>query len=220
MDKFEKRRRRLQQLRDEFCNGKIVELARRIEREPSYVSRMLYAENKAGRKRIADEMMEVIEQAFNLPRGWMDGLISEGCRLSTANNPPQVQQFPLLSWEQAANWPNPQHISVEELEWYDSGTPVIGDAFWLKMHGDSMTSSVGLSIPEGMLILFDSEKKAVIDSLVLAKMANSGEVTFKKLISDAGFWYLKALNPAFPLIPLGDACSVIAVAIEARIYFA
>lgn len=72
MDKYERRRLRLAEIRDTRCNGKAVELARAIGREPSYVSRMLYPEGKAGKKRIADDMMEVIETAFSLPRGWMD----------------------------------------------------------------------------------------------------------------------------------------------------
>lgn len=72
MDKYEHRRRRLIELRDTKCNGKAVEVARAIGREPSYVSRMLYPEGKAGKKRIADDMMEVIEKAFGLPRGWLD----------------------------------------------------------------------------------------------------------------------------------------------------
>lgn len=74
MDKYEQRRLRLIELRDRFCNGNASELARRIEREPSYVSRMLYPEGKSGKKRIADDMMEIIEKAFNLPRGWLDSL--------------------------------------------------------------------------------------------------------------------------------------------------
>lgn len=75
MDKYEQRRLRLIEIRDRFCNGKASELARRIEREPSYVSRMLYPEGKSGKKRIADDMMELIEKSFNLPRGWMDMLV-------------------------------------------------------------------------------------------------------------------------------------------------
>ena len=63
MDKYEKRRLRLMQIRDEMCGGKAVEVARKIEREPSYVSRMLYDESKKGRKRIADDMVEIIEKA-------------------------------------------------------------------------------------------------------------------------------------------------------------
>lgn len=77
MDKYEQRRLRLEEIRDRFCNGKASELARRIEREPSYVSRMLYPEGKKGKKRIADEMIEIIEKAFNLPRGWMDLISSD-----------------------------------------------------------------------------------------------------------------------------------------------
>ncbi|MDJ0087677.1 S24 family peptidase [Pantoea allii] len=74
MDKYEKRRQRLIQIRDEMCGGKAVDVARKIEREPSYVSRMLYEPGKNGKKRIADDMVEIIETAFKLPRGWMDSI--------------------------------------------------------------------------------------------------------------------------------------------------
>ncbi|HFK7186559.1 TPA: hypothetical protein ACG0BA_002201 [Serratia odorifera] len=74
MDKYEYRRQRLIRIRDEICGGKAVEIARRINREPSYVSRMLYPEDKKGKKRIADDMVEIIESSFSLARGWMDGL--------------------------------------------------------------------------------------------------------------------------------------------------
>lgn len=74
MDKYELRRQKLITLRDERCNGKVVEVAKTICREPSYVSRMLYPEGKKGKKRIADDMVEVIELSFNLPRGWMNGV--------------------------------------------------------------------------------------------------------------------------------------------------
>ncbi len=76
MDKYERRRQRLIELRNTQCGGSAAELSRRINREPSYVSRMLYEEGKAGKKRIADDMMEIIETAFHLPRGWMDAVDS------------------------------------------------------------------------------------------------------------------------------------------------
>ncbi|HGJ5884258.1 hypothetical protein [Arsenophonus sp.] len=74
MNKYEKRRLRLIDIKDTLCDGKIVELARRIDREQSYVSRMLYPEGKKWKKRIADEMVDIIEDAFNLPKGWLDGI--------------------------------------------------------------------------------------------------------------------------------------------------
>lgn len=72
MDKYERRRLRLIELRDSRCNGKGAELARKIGRDPSYVARMTYPEGKAGKKRIAGELIDVIELAFNLPHGWLD----------------------------------------------------------------------------------------------------------------------------------------------------
>lgn len=74
MDKYEARRQRLRQLIDEKCAGVSSSFARQIGRDASYVTRMLYPEGKAGRKRIADDMMEIIETAFDLPRGWLDGI--------------------------------------------------------------------------------------------------------------------------------------------------
>lgn len=72
MDKFELRRLRLRELIDAACSGKIALFAEKISRSDSYASRMLYPEDKKGRKRIGDDMMVVIEEAFNLPRAWLD----------------------------------------------------------------------------------------------------------------------------------------------------
>lgn len=72
MDKYEHRRRRLLELKEWQCDGKIARLAERIARSDSYVARMLYEEGKPGKKRIGDDMLEVIEAAFSLSRGWFD----------------------------------------------------------------------------------------------------------------------------------------------------
>jgi HTH-type transcriptional regulator, cell division transcriptional repressor len=52
MDKYEKRRTRLAEVRDRNFHGSASDLARAIGKEPSYVSRMLYPAGKAGKKRI------------------------------------------------------------------------------------------------------------------------------------------------------------------------
>lgn len=72
MDKYERRRIRLMELRDTKCNGVAATLAEKISRDQSYVTRMLYPAGKKGKKRIADDMIEVIETAFKLPHGWLD----------------------------------------------------------------------------------------------------------------------------------------------------
>lgn len=57
MDKYERRRLRLLEWRDDQCNRSVADLARRIDRDCSSVSRMLYVDGKAGKKRIAGASM-------------------------------------------------------------------------------------------------------------------------------------------------------------------
>ncbi len=73
MDKYEFRRQRLIELKDTFCEGKISVLAERLKRSHSYVSRMLFDETKANRKRIGDDMLDIISEAFNVSKTWLDG---------------------------------------------------------------------------------------------------------------------------------------------------
>lgn len=215
MDKYEKRRQRLIQIRDEMCGGKAVNVARKISREPSYVSRMLYEEGKNGKKRIADDMVEIIEKSFDLPPGWMDG-INVDQDLSYAGSYRKREKYPLISWVSAGAWcyaDEPYSLS-DVSEWYESETTVYGRGFWLRVEGDSMTAPTGLSIPEGTLVLFDTGREPDNGNLVIAKLEDSNEATFKKLIIDGGIRYLKGLNPAWPLVPINGNCIIIAVAVQ------
>ncbi|KYP93432.1 peptidase S24 [bacteria symbiont BFo2 of Frankliniella occidentalis] len=56
-------------------------------------------------------------------------------------------------------------------------------------------------------------------SLVIAKLLDDNEATFKKLIIDAGHKYLKGLNPAWPMVPINGNCTIIGVAVEAKMRF-
>ena len=73
MDKYEFRRQRLIELKDQHCDGKISTLAEKLKRSHSYVSRMLFDESKANRKRIGDDMLDVISEAFGMSKSWLDG---------------------------------------------------------------------------------------------------------------------------------------------------
>lgn len=74
MDKFEIRRKRVAELIERDFNGVIAKFAKKIEREPSYVGRMLYEPGKKGRKNISDKLIDVIETKCKLPAGWLDTL--------------------------------------------------------------------------------------------------------------------------------------------------
>lgn len=219
MNKYEKRRLRLMQIRDEICGGRAVDVARKIEREPSYVSRMLYEEGKKGGKRIADEMVEVIEKAFNLPRGWMDGIVDSGHGNVSYSGPKRKEkEFPLISWVSAGQWLEAvEPYKVDEIEdWPETTTNAGENSFWLTVKGDSMTSPVGFTVPEGMMILVDPSKEAKSGKLVVAKLTNDNEATFKMYIEDAGRKFLKPLNPHYPVTEINGNCVIIGTVVDVK----
>lgn len=219
MDKYEKRRQRLIQIRDEMCGGKAVEVARKIEREPSYVSRMLYDKGKKGRKRIADDMVEIIEKAFSLPRGWMDGVADSGHgNVSYSGEHKRAKGFPLISWVSAGQWLEAvEPYKLEEIdEWPETTAHASENAFWLTVRGDSMTSPVGFTVPEGMIILVDPSKEAKSGKLVVAKLINDNEATFKMYVEDAGRRFLKPLNPQYPMTEINGNCQIIGTVIDVK----
>lgn len=69
MDKYEKRRLALIRLVAKV--GGQAKLADKLEVNPSYVSRMLYEEGKAGKKRIGEDMVEKLDHLYE---GWLDDL--------------------------------------------------------------------------------------------------------------------------------------------------
>jgi len=131
------------------------------------------------------------------------------------------KDYPVLSSVQAGCWAEAiEAYTLEEIsEWLESDAHIQGEAFWLKVEGDSMTAPTGQSVPEGMYVLFDTGKDPMNGSLVIAKLTDSNEATFKKLIIDAGQKYLKGLNPAWPMVPVNGNCKIIGVAIEAKMRF-
>lgn len=78
-----------------------------------------------------------------------------------------------------------------------------------------MTSAVGQSITEGTLILVDTEAEVQHGKLVIAKLADSNEATFKKLVEDGGRCFLKPLNTAYPIQMCADDCRIIGVVVRA-----
>ncbi|HHW4669436.1 MAG TPA: S24 family peptidase [Xylella fastidiosa subsp. multiplex] len=64
MDKYEMRRLALKALSDKLGYGGKAMIAAKIGKDSSYVSRMLYPPKKAGRKRIGEDMLELLVRAY------------------------------------------------------------------------------------------------------------------------------------------------------------
>lgn len=146
-----------------------------------------------------------------------DGGSVEPSNVTMAAQPKMSYRYPVISWVSAGSWqeavqPYPDGFSdTYEFSEYNSKGP----AFWLKVKGDSMTSSNGQTIAEGTLILVDTEAEASPGRLVVAKLPDSNEATFKKLVSDGGRLYLKPLNSAYPTEALGEDCKIVGVVVQA-----
>jgi SOS-response transcriptional repressor LexA len=127
-------------------------------------------------------------------------------------------RYPVLSKIQAGAWSEAvEAYSIKEIDlWLESDAHIQGVAFWLEVDGDSMTAPMGLSIPEGTFVLFDTGRSAINGSLVIAKMVDANEATFKKLIIDGGQKYLRGLNPQWPMVPINGNCKIIGVAVETK----
>ena len=142
---------------------------------------------------------------------------TESSNVKIAAQPATSYRYPVISWVAAGDWaeavePFPPGFSDRyEVSDYEAK----GVAFWLEVKGDSMTAPTGTSITEGMMILVDTEADAHSGKLVVAKLTDSNEATFKKLIEDAGRRFLKPLNPEYPMIQVNGNCKIIGVVVRA-----
>lgn len=137
--------------------------------------------------------------------------------IAPAAQPTKSFRYPVVSWVAAGAWaeavePYPAGISdTYEFSEYDAKGP----AFWLTVKGDSMTAPAGQSITEGTLILVDTEAEVAPGKLVVAKLPDSNEATFKKLVSDGGRLFLKPLNPSYPIEAVDENCRIVGVVVQA-----
>ncbi|ORM64685.1 repressor [Pantoea rodasii] len=217
-DIFEIRRQKLQELVDGYeTQRKFAEAA---GLDATVVSRMLYPAGKANKRNIGEQSARQIEESLKLSRGWLDGLVKpEPSNVAFAGMNEPKGSFPVISWVSAGQWMEavePYHRKSVD-RWYETTVDCSENAFWLDVKGDSMTAPAGLSIPEGMAILIDPEVEARNGKLVVAKLDNENEATFKKLVIDAGRKFLKPLNPQYPMTEINGNCRIIGVVVDAKV---
>ena len=173
-------------------------------------------------KSLRPENLYALAKATGFRAEWLAIGEGEETELSDSNvkdtcQPVESFRYPVISWVAAGAWaeaiePFPPGFSDRyELSDYNSKGP----AFWLEEKGDSMTSPVGTSVTEGTLILVDTEADVQSGKLVVAKLADSDQATFKKLVDDGGRRYLKPLNPAYPTEMCAENCRIVGVVVRA-----
>jgi SOS-response transcriptional repressor LexA len=109
---------------------------------------------------------------------------------------------PLLSWAQAGRIEEPEGVySVGDAEeWYPMPKKSGPNTFCLKVSDASMTSPYGRSYPVGCLIFIDPDQRTPTNGVRVIARLESGELTFKEYVKDAGREILKPLNQQYPTI--------------------
>jgi SOS-response transcriptional repressor LexA len=117
-------------------------------------------------------------------------------------------KVPLISSVQAGNW----REVIDNLppgvgeDWVSTTAPVKDHTYALRVTGDSMEPE----FPEGMILIVEPELEPQAGDFVIVRL--DGDVTFKQLVQDSGEWYLKPLNPRYPIraLPVGATfCGVV-----------
>lgn len=198
-------------------HGAAAAIARLLKVTPKAVSKWMNDEAVPRRDKII-----MIAQRTGVRSAWLE--YGEGEMLDSVQNVEpayfrEAKRYPVISWVQAGEWREmadlPVNYHSEEWEYSDCNTSE--QSFWLRVVGDSMTASVGLSIPEGHLILVDPETAYINGSLVVAVLSDTNEATFKKLVIDAGRKYLKPLNPNYRTIEINGNCEIVGVVREIKL---
>ncbi|MCO4790374.1 LexA family transcriptional repressor, partial [Vibrio cholerae] len=161
-------------------------LAERLDKSQSAIAHWLGGNRKPSIEEIAAMMKIVGLDHVTLNS---DGLVEYPDEAWANISRPQIQpsyqkSFPVLSSVQAGMWSEAiEPYTAEEInEWYETTERTSERCFWLRVEGDSMTSGVGVSFPEGTLVLVDTERDHQNGSLVVAKLTDVNEATFKKLL--------------------------------------
>ncbi|KEZ78348.1 LexA family protein [Salinisphaera hydrothermalis] len=125
------------------------------------------------------------------------------------------QSAPIVSWANAGNWAEvvDSYEPGDAEHWYPIPPNVkcSASSFWTEVQGRSMINTTGgRSYPPGSYILVDPElRDAVVGNLVLARLDDTHEVTFKRLNVENGRYYLEPLNTQYSIIEIDTPAQII-----------
>ena len=132
-----------------------------------------------------------------------------------------ANRIPVISAVAAGNWitaEDPYQIGDAD-DWIQIDGTFGERSFALIVQGDSMTSPNPPSIPNGTIIIVDPDIQPEHGSLVIAKLTDSNEATFKRLSIDSNKRYLEPLNPRYLPIEINGNCTIIGVVKQAVMKF-
>lgn len=129
-------------------------------------------------------------------------------------NVTERSKVPLITWQdisQLGGSTDMPQITVAT-EWVNAYEGVTSAAAYaLEVTGDVMVSNFPgeASFPPGSIIIVDPALDPQPGDYVIALDPTSGKPTFKRLVLDAGRWFLKPSNPAYPATEVSSPVGII-----------
>lgn len=152
--------------------------------------------------------VERIAKALGVTSNWLwhgtgnPSALEENAPTSNVEPGPHIRGFvPLISWVQAGAWCEIQDVrELQDAEvWLPCAVSHSRATYALRVRGLSMFNPhERRSFRDGDIIFVDPAKHYENGSLVIAKLADSQEATFKQLVIEGNRLFLKPLNPSWP----------------------
>lgn len=132
-----------------------------------------------------------------------------------------TQRVPVIPWELASEWarsPDAKRLPSGTC-WITPHETPPGRVFAMVVRDELMQAATGVSFPQGYTIFVDPVRKETAGDFVIAHLGDPASPIFKKLARDGAMFYLRALNPQFPVQQVGDKFEVIGVVVGVRATF-
>lgn len=199
--------------------GGKVELAKLLGKKPNYLSQVHRPNGKE--RPIGPRLARSVELAMKRPRGWMD--VSHD-PVNTGDNGLSFLRSPLvrlITWVQAGGMEGMMTLDGVggfDGELINAPPSASTSAFALRVRGDSMVNTAGaLSFPAESIIVVDPNIPAVPGYPVVVKLVDAAEAVFKIYEFDGKDYFLKPLNPRYPIVPMPADARVIGVVISVQL---
>ncbi len=110
-------------------------------------------------------------------------------------------RVPLISFVAAGSWSDAvdNYAPGDAEQWVETTVPVKRHTYALRVEGDSMEPR----FPNGAILIVEPEAEAKSGSFVIMRQ-NGTDATFKQLVHDGGRWFLKPVNPRYPIMELSE----------------
>ena len=195
-------------------HGSAAKIASKIGSAPSVFS--VIRSDKHPHKNMGSGMARRIEVALGLHEGWMDqrhDVIQEHSYDHNAEILSNIKKVPIISMVAAGDWTEAYDpYAVGMGDGYEECDKCSDNAFAVRVSGESMAPR----FKSGDVLICDPNVIPENKDLVIAKLTDTNEATFKQLVIEDGHKILKALNPDWPrqYIPINGNCLIIGKVIK------